>query len=684
MARLISLLFFECDRYNFLTVSEISIFFSNCRERGVYLFLLGNIFALLLVMAVCHICGIFLFKVFCRANALENYTKYFSPILGAAFLIVYLSICFRVQKYIPVDIFYLHASFLALMMLYLWRKGSLRQYISTEFHVSALFFVVVSFTVFAPIYRYGLFVPAGGDAYMYTTVAQAAFRAPFFAPILLPAGGGFEFYPNLALVRSWQNLDSKLGAMFLLTFFMKILRIEWSYEAYPVVYAFGLAAGCYALVGAIRLVTNTRAGMVPYLVGIAAGLTANGFSWGAVMGFYPQTFGVPLALVTLLLGIVLLRAALQTDLGSGAIAAQAMLPAITISALVYSYSEILYPVGFVGLVVAVAEMLRPANRTPQSLRRAGIFLAAFLLFLVLLANFELYRMLKLMGLLLSWAQTSYAVGWPFPWEHWEFLAFTIGMRPQFEDFITRYFGVTFANFTELRMILAGLSAVFGGVLIYALARQRHLLRQPAFLILLVFPLLCLFVLLPYFRYAVPSPWPIGQGQSFLQMRAATWSSLFCYGLIGIALLSIAAAGPVRRFAVLAFLLVWIAAGAAFHFDFANVTNRGLIKETDGGGFARLLQVRAYLKPIPANEPIFLDLPYFSATEAYLRYVLWDRQLVGYWRNAVVSNDLAFFCQAKWTLRYAKPEDGAGAGVAQRVDSLLVLLPHGPKECLAKP
>lgn len=648
------------------------------------MFLLGNILALLLVMTICHICGAFLLKVFCRTNSLEKYSQYFSPILGAAFLLVSLSIYLRVQNHIGFDPMYVYAPLIVLMMLYLWHKGAMRRYIRYDLNTSALFFVVVSFTVFAPIYRYGIYVPAGGDAYMYTTVAQAAFRAPFFAPIMPPAGGGFEFYPNLALTRSWQNLDSKLAAMFLLSFFMKVLRIEWSYEAYPVVYAFGLAAGCYALVGAIRLVTNARSALVPYLVGIAAGLTANGFSWGAVMGFYPQTFGVPLALISLLLGIVLLRAVLHTDAGIGVVATQAVLPAITISALVYSYSEILYPVGFVGLLLVIAEFWQPANRSRQALRRAGVFLGSLLLLMVLLANFELFRMLKLMGLLLSWAQTSFAVGWPVPWEHWEFLAFSIGMRPHFEDFIIRYFNINFSHFTILRVALAGMSLVLGGVLIFALARQRHLLRQPAFLVLLVFPLLCLFVLLPYFRYAIPSPWPMGQGQSFLQMRAATWSSLFCYGLIGVALLSIAAAGPVRRFAVLTFLLVWIGAGAAFHYDFANVTNRAMIKETDGGGFSRLLQVRAYLKPIPANEPIFLDLPYFSATEAYLRYVLWDRQLVGYWKNAEVSKDLAFFCQAKWTLRYAKPEDDAAAGMVQRVDSMLVLLPHGPKECRAQP
>src|SRR5579864_7418893 len=85
-----------------------------------------------------------------------------------------------------------------------------------------------------------------------------------------------------------------MGASFFLAWVQALFHLDWSYYAYPAAVAVPLAAGSLAVGGTVKLITR-RGNLVPILTAAATATTLNGFVFGSTFGFFPQTFGMALA-----------------------------------------------------------------------------------------------------------------------------------------------------------------------------------------------------------------------------------------------------------------------------------------------------------------------------------------------------------------------------------------------------
>src|SRR5579864_1539024 len=153
-----------------------------------------------------------------------------------------------------------------------------------------------------------------------------------------------------------------MGASFFLAWVQALFHLDWSYYAYPAAVAVPLAAGSLAVGGTVKLITR-RGNLVPILTAAATATTLNGFVFGSTFGFFPQTFGMALAvagaaLVAASMDLVVDRSAQNTDQYRGRPVRRAieMIPAsLVVSALACGYTELMpfLVVAIVGLTIAM-------------------------------------------------------------------------------------------------------------------------------------------------------------------------------------------------------------------------------------------------------------------------------------------------------------------------------------------
>lgn len=417
----------------------------------------------------------------------------------------------------------------------------------------------------------------------------------------------------LAQVAFSQATGTRVSAQFVLAFVQGAFGFRWAHEAYPVAICLALATGCGS-VGAAAAWSGRAGRWLPALTVVLTGLLQNGFVFGAVRGFLPQTFGLAFGLGALLVVGAVCNAARRRDRPSG----PAVLTGLLLTALTLAYPELLPLVG-VACALAWVVFLR---RQPRSALRFAAGTAGAVL---LLANFELLRTVP--GLFL---QSKAVVGTGIPWTLAAFFRHALGGQAGFMDG-----SVPFGGWEWL-----GWAIVLLTIVAVALSLCWQPSRTPA-LALGAFVLVsaALFV---YYRTRL-SPFPVGTGQSWSQFKLSSWAGLPVAALaaMGVARLwhlfaapGCASTWPQR--ALLALLGAVATLGLGQAWTLADARTAAVRQEFGFGPqpLAGLTQWAQSIKTfVPPTEPVLLRFPAEQIkSQQFLAYALLGRRVQADWAN----------------------------------------------------
>jgi hypothetical protein len=470
--------------------------------------------------------------------------------------------------------------------------------------------VLVSFGVLASVIHCGGY-DVFNDTFTYLVHAQWLQKHSFLTPAAPTA-----LEPVYTQVSLYQTLGLRMGASFFLAWVQASSPFEWSIDVYPAVVALALTSGALAIGGLIEaLVPGNR--RIALAWSVAAGTAVGGFSNGALTGFLPQTCG--LALVPALLA--LLTGFRPPPAGQGRRMLAVVLPlAVIVSAIGFAYSELLPLVCISVLGWFIISVI-------TGRRLAGGWVRAAVVFVVVIAviwNAECLRIYRALG-----TQTKALTGWPVPWSLVEFLGFATGFRSGSGDGNGWLITTPAIARTLLPVILSLLAAL---PLVSYLRQPRHLLRWTASV---VFVGLCLAGVC-YFRYATPSPWPIGTGQTWNQFKLFTWLSPVLLALSG-AGAAVFARSP-RAVGVWACLLGgWTIASLHANNQLAGPRVAEVLLQTGYAHdpFAAYRQLRALVHATDPRGPVYLDLGGPDAkSRQMVAYFLHDYPVAADWSDDV--------------------------------------------------
>jgi len=563
---------------------------------------LGCLFILISVLAASSVtgtalCQVLPFKI--RAHA----TAAYAPLVGLAVFVLlatavgWLGIGFRTWICLPLS---------ALVVLTaLWFCRDRGKALRNAGQASA-FAIVASAGWFLSIIRYQAFNPYN-DAFTYLVQAQWLQVHPF-REIVQPSGQ----YPAWTQVASYQALHLRMGASFFFGWVQASFGVDWSYLVYPVVVVLPLVVGALAVAGTALF--TVRKGRVACWLGAAAGVTTlNGFSFGTMLGFLPQSYGIAFAFG----GLGLLGMYIHSLKRDGLVPTQALIPgAILLSALLFCYPEISPLILIAALLYLLMELLLNACRVRDLVSLVGRLALAILL----MTNVEILRVIQSLMV-----QAKAVVGSPVIWTPLQFLCHAAGFLSGSWD--GSFWAFRSAHLTEAAVLLflAGSSAV----LFRYRRRIRFAVLAPALSVLTVS--ICAWL---YFRYMSPSPWNEGIGQSWSQFKISNWASLFLLFVLTCAIALASRGGRLSKSIVFGGLLLWEGSGLAWNYVLADYRTRAFRQETgfDYAPFASYLQIRA-VAGLAAKEPIYLDLGgQHHKNRQMLTYFLTDRPVVSDWSD----------------------------------------------------
>lgn len=438
-----------------------------------------------------------------------------------------------------------------------------------------------------------------------------------------------------------QLTGTRAGAQFVLALVQGMLGLNWAHQAYPIVMA--LAFGCGALVVAFatQIILRSRSRIIPGIVGLSVTSTLNGFSLGAMRGYYPQTVGLILGVTGgLLCGWMIARADRLSTAQRGYLG---LLTGALLAGATYAYSEILpfLALGCAGVVLWFAfrhRQLRPL------LWCTGTIVGAFLL----LAGPELPRAVPaLIG------QSRSVVGEGIPWHFSDFLLHALGGRAGYTD------GNLWLGDHRLAGLLA--AALIGGLVLAGLGRRKP--NAPSGILLAGGIILLLFTLFfVCFRFRVESPFVVGKGQSWSQYKLANWSSLWLFCFLGAGLVQL---GRFRRIAVCALAGITVI-GFVQAWSLADVRTSRLRAEVgvERAPFDTLTQFAAEVERT-SSPPVFLDFaPSRAKSRQLLAYLLpmgtttadWNDDVFVYWMLPHAER-FADRGQASWIVNFEETPGG---------------------------
>jgi hypothetical protein len=563
---------------------------------------LGCLFILVVVLAACSVTGAALCRILpfrIRAHA----TAGLAPLVGLAVFVLlatavgWMGIGFRTWISFPLSA--------AVVLTALWFSEDLGKTLRNAAQASA-FAVVASAGWFFSIIRYQAFNPYD-DAFTYLVQAQWLQRHPF-REIVRPSGQ----YPAWTQVATYQALHLRMGASFFFGWVQAAFGVDWSYLVYPVIMVLPLVVGALAVAG--MALFTVRKGRVVCFLGAAAGATTfNGFSFGTLLGFMPQSYGIAFAFGGLgFLGMYIY--CLKRD---GFVPTRALIPgAMVLSALLFCYPEITPLILIAALIYLLIELLLNAGHVRGVVSLVGRLALA----IVLITNAEIVRAFKSVVV-----QAKAVVGGPVVWTPLQFLGHAAGFLSGAWDGSLWAFYSAYLTEAVVLLFLMGSSAV----LFRYRRRIRFAVLGPAMSVLAVS--ICAWL---YFRYLSPSPWNVGIGQSWSQFKISNWASLFLLFVLTCAAALASRGNRLRMTIVLGGLLLWEGGGLAANYVMADYRTRAFRQETgfDYAPFSSYLQMRA-VAGLAAQEPIFLDLGgQHHKNREMLTYFLTDRPVVSDWSD----------------------------------------------------
>ncbi|MGF9693075.1 hypothetical protein AAIH46_09670 [Rhizobium sp. 0TCS1.26] len=437
---------------------------------------------------------------------------YLAPAFGLAFLTVSASI---VGRWIPLGDGVAAALLSILPVGWVVLREPFRRRMVVHAACNSLVALAAGVSMLAPLLVFGAF-NAHNDAFTY--LAHSGWLQDHaFAEIIEPG----NVTPLTTQIAMYQHFGFRMGGSFLLALVQSVFGLQWAYSAYPAVIIAAMFSSCLAL----------GFPLAPFLARIERRkrllllcLPAFGFGgsvFAANYGFLPQTVGMTSACSLLFLsGPVLRWASSRGNVAS--LFNAALLSALLLSAATFAYSEFVPFVVLTMAIVALFTMVQSGRWWPVI--AYGLSVMAMSLLLLNQEILRAYSALKL--------QSGAVVGTPVDWSLLGFVAHALGIHGGAWDiFQWTLPGAGWASYGGgLLMIalLAALAAYSAGKMMRA-ARMPDLLPITTMLVILSLGLL-------YFRYWVPSPFPVGTGQSWSQFKLADWAHPFFSVLILLALL----------------------------------------------------------------------------------------------------------------------------------------------------
>jgi hypothetical protein len=464
--------------------------------------------------------------------------------------------------------------------------------------------VVTSMPLLFPVFRFDAFNPYS-DAFVYLVHGQwlqaHGFRSS--PPASLE-------YPAISLISQSKANAGPMGSSFFLAWLQATFHLPWSYLAYPAVVALAVAACSVAVGGSLLLIPGVKRQLV-LLTGLVLALTFNGFTYAAAHGFLPQTFGLTFALA----GMQLLAASYIFSGRTPHSSYRAvLLPALVFAALTFSYHPLVLPVGAAIVVWFTAS----AVACRRHVLRLARYVALCGLLTALLVNFEILRVWKTTPL---WMKV--VVGQPVLWNPPEFVAHALGFLAGPWDqnqWIFKYASLS------LLCLLIALLASARGVLHARLHPGSLAVSLPLCTVLVMSVGFC------YYRWLTPSPWNIGVGQSWSQLKLTHWASPFALLILCAGLASLTVGSRRLRIGVYVFLACWSTWGLVQHYRLADLRTRDLRRETgyDSSPFLAFHQLRQLAQTLsPPLIYVELGIQYNRLREM-IAYFLWDRPLMSTW------------------------------------------------------
>lgn len=431
--------------------------------------------------------------------------SYLAPALGFAQLTVVAAIVGRV---LPLGL-----PFLASALTLTWVVVSLyfeprRGKALLHALVVGAFGLLCGVSILAPLFVSGAF-NAHNDAFTYLAHSEWL-QSHAFSEIVTAK----NVTPLSTQIALYQQDHLRMGASFLLAFFQAAFHMRWPYEVLPAVSIGGITAVCLGIGHALSPWLMGRYRSIAFFLLAMPALSLGGIVFGPNFGFLPQTFGLAFAASFLFLGGAVL-VAMRRPKSTFNLLRLATVCAVLFAAVVYAYSEIA-PFVFLAFVFGA---LYGAIRKGAWANTLKFGLIASLVAVTIL-NYEVIR-----AILAIKGQSGVVVGSPVDWTLLGFVAHAFGLHGGAWD--PPSFQWASSNAIENSSFWYGatlVTAIATSLAICAADRRSSLLRhqlKPS----LVMVALCL-GLAVFFRYAVPSPFPIGTGQSWSQFKLSDWSQPF--------------------------------------------------------------------------------------------------------------------------------------------------------------
>ncbi len=504
----------------------------------------------------------------------------------------------------------------------------------------AVFGGLASFPVLGSLERTGSFA-LYNDAYIYLCHAQWLQTHGAMADATTVGG-----HPAWGPVIIMQATHLRLGTSFVLGWVQSMFRREWSYEVYPVVAALGLICGALG-VGAAVLAACPGRRVEAWLTALAAAVTVNGFAFGAVGGFLPQTWGLAFAAAACALRSM--EMGLRAEERSGAARWRTGVPlGICVAASMHCYWDLL---PLEGPALALTYLVPWPGGTLAAWRQAWARARVPLLTSVLLVNLEWWRAIPRILV-----HTHLVVANPVRWEAWEFPAHALGLKSSVWE---RGLWITQDTHRYLlplgcAWVLAFLAVMLGlqrqaGWRRWMQAPQQWVLRRRLTLMPALGWIGLTVGLIGYFRYGVPSPWrehndtgfPDGIGQSWSQYKLTTWASLFFISVVAALGTAWAMRGRtfVRRYMLAALLVVWCGTGLGWNALIARRRGNQLLIDAGVAAdpFTVCLRMRQTASGLPPDAWIYLDWPKQGQGANFfelMAYFLYDHPLASDWNPKV--------------------------------------------------
>lgn len=472
----------------------------NWGGTGIFWITMANVFACLFLATLIGRPWAAAFPYKLKAPALF----YLSPVFGLATLTLAASF---IGRFLPLGNTIVVPWLIIAMLLWALLR---EKHVSRAFYQAlmvSVFGILCGLSLLVPLFIYGAY-NAHNDTFTYLIhsnwLQQHSFNEVITAETVTAPTTHVALYLTLGF---------RMGASYLLALLQALFNLRWPYEVYPAVIISAVTACCLALGFPLQRALRTIHRRMRLILLVLPSFSLGGITFGANLGFLPQTVGLAFGAALLFVNGLLFRWMVRAKPSNLAILKAALPSALLFAAMTFAYSEVM---PFLVLGISVSGFVMACRfRTWKSILLYGTVLIGCS---ILLLNTELLRTYAALR-----AQSGAVVGGPVEWTIIGHMAHAFGVHGGAWDLFQwsrpEYVGTLHFVFGLFLLVLLLV------VVLASLRRLRQVIVDGSFLPVVV-TLIVFGLTILYFRYFVQSPFPTGVGQSWSQFKLSDWSHPF--------------------------------------------------------------------------------------------------------------------------------------------------------------